>query len=262
MYKNIFQKAGLTPTQALILEYLYNKKEDKASTIAKVIKKSRAMVYKDLDEMANLKIIEKIDKPDKISIFRIGHPSHMEEFFDNREKEVKKDREQFLSYLPDMISSYNLINNKPGIRYYEGLVGINKALESITAKLKQDTEIISFTKVLSDKKIESLNQTLEKFVKKRIGKNVKTRVVALDTEEGNELQKNDLSNLRETRIAIHNNLPLDFAGGEILIYQDEIYSITGENDAYFAFVIENKNIAQMLKAFFEVEWSLLSPSNG
>ena len=42
------------------MAYLFDKKEDKASNIAKTIKKSRAIVYKDLDELTNLKIVEKV----------------------------------------------------------------------------------------------------------------------------------------------------------------------------------------------------------
>ena len=90
MYKLVFLKAGLTPTQAEILEYLYEKKEDKASIIAQKIKKSRAIVYKDLDEMISLNIVEKIEKPEQATIFRIGHPTQMEKFFDKKRKGIKK----------------------------------------------------------------------------------------------------------------------------------------------------------------------------
>ena len=262
MYKQIFQKAGLTPTQAEILEYLYIQKEDKASTIAQKIKKSRAIVYKDIEEMINLGIIEKIDKPNQATIFRIGHPAQMEKFFDKKEKEVKKDRELFNNYLPDMISSYNSLHSKPGVKYYEGLGGQIKALENAGSKLLPNTEIISFTKVLEERQaISELDEALVAFVKKRIRKNIKTRVIALDTPEAQKLKSADQSNLRETRLAIKTELPFDFPGGEIFIYGNEIYSVSLENGNFFALIIENKSIAYLLKALFESAWTLLPSSS-
>ena len=158
-----------------------------------------------------------------------------------------------------MVSSYNSIHNKPGVKYYEGLGGIIKALENVGDKLLKDTEIISFTKVLDRKyDIPELNVVLETFVKKRIRKNVKTRVIALNTIEAQNLQEDDKNNLRETRLTKKVESPFDFPGGEIFIYDDEIYSVSLENDQFFAFTIQNKSISYLLKAFFESEWLLLS----
>ena len=53
MFKNIFLKIGLTTTQAEIMNYLYEKKIDKASKIAKSLKKSRVIIYKDLEKLIN-----------------------------------------------------------------------------------------------------------------------------------------------------------------------------------------------------------------
>lgn len=258
MYKAIFQKAGLTPTQSSILEYLFEKKEDRASKIAKKIKKSRAIVYKDLEELVALKIIEKHDKANQVSIFRLGHPSYMEKFFDEREAKIKKDREMFNNYLPDMISSYNLMSNKPGVKYYEGFEGLIKTFDNLSKKIEPNSEILSFVKVLDDQNKDSkLKKSLENFVSQRVKKKVHTRVIAFDTEEGRKLKETDSSSFRETKLVSLENKSLDFNGGEIFIYKDEIYSITSHNKTFFVFIIENESISKMLKAFFEVQWKLL-----
>jgi len=165
MYKNVFLRAGLSPTQAEILDFLYEKKEAKASEIAIKIKKSRAIVYKDLDELASLKVIERIDGPSMISIFRIEHPSNMEKFFEIRENKLKKDKDLFNNYLPDLVSSYNLMSNKPGVRFYEGVEGVKKIFDDLLNKTKPDTEILSFAKVLENKKNTELNSVLDNFIK-------------------------------------------------------------------------------------------------
>ena len=261
MFKNIFQKAGLTPTQAEILDYLYEKEEDKASSIAKNIKKSRAIVYKDLDEMVKLLVVERIDRANQASVFKIGHPTNMEKFFDGQEDKIKKDRLLFNNYLPDMVSIYNLMSNKPGVKFYEGDEGIIKALEYMASRLKPDTEIVSFVKVLPERYLLKINEALGNFVKKRIKKNVKTRVIAFDTPEGEKLKADDNKNLRRTKLVNKKNLQFDFPGGEMFIYEDEVCSISIENGSFFAFIVQNKNIAYMFKAFFESTWSLLPPSD-
>jgi len=257
MYKKIFLKAGLSPTQAEILDYLYQKKEDKASEIAKKIKKSRAIVYKDLDELVVLNVVEKEDKPNKVSVFSIAHPYQMEKFFDNKENEIKKDRQLFNNYLPDMISAYNLMSSKPGVLYFEGKEGIKNALKHIMKNFKQDREITSFVKVLTPKYEKEINEAFNEYIKKRIELKVKTRVIALDTEEGRILKENDEKSYRKTLLAKTMKIPLDFQGGELFIYRNEVCAITMENDIHFAFIVQNKAIAQMLRAFFESEWSLL-----
>ncbi len=261
MFKNILQKAGLTPTQAMILEHLFEAKDAKASDIAHKIGKSRAIVYKDLDELCALKIVERSERRGQVAVFRLGHPSNMENYFEQAEKKLKKDRELFNNYLPDMVSAYNLMSNKPGVRFYEGEEGIIKLLEEVANNTKPNSEILSFTKVLEDEKALNLNEALKKFVKKRIRKNIKTRVIALDTEKGRTLKSEDSNNLRETRLVTEIKCPFDFPGGEIMIYEDEISFVSIGNGSFFAVNIKNGAIYQLLKTLFESEWLLLALSD-
>jgi DNA-binding MarR family transcriptional regulator len=175
MYKKIFLKAGLSPTQAEILDYLHEKKNDKASNIAKSIKKSRAIIYKDLEEMIKLNLIEKIEKPNKITTFQIQHPANIEKFFDKKENEVKKDRALFQNYLPDMISNYNLMSNKPGIRYYEGKDAIDiVAKDSLTAQ----TEIYSYLDTQTIMK--EIPDLANFYTKERFKKNITKKIIEPD----------------------------------------------------------------------------------
>ena len=68
MIKKVLQQVNLTPSQTEILEFLYQNKEARASTIAKQIKRSRAIVYKEIEELAKLQIIEKKEKPNHQSL--------------------------------------------------------------------------------------------------------------------------------------------------------------------------------------------------
>ncbi|MCK4540001.1 hypothetical protein KAU09_02500 [Candidatus Parcubacteria bacterium] len=260
MYKNLLKNAGLTSVQAEIYEFLLNNGKFKVSLIAKKTKRPRGVVYKGLDELHDLGLVEKNDKPNQVSFFKAEHPSKLENLFEIKEKNIQKNRHTFDDVLPDLISQFNLTGNKPGIKFYEGEKGIFKALKRISDKFQPDSEIISFVKVLPEKHEKNMKQAFADFVKKRTRKNVKTRVIAFNTEAGKNLKENDDKNLRETKLASAEDMPLDFPGGELFVYENKFCTITVENGMNFAFIIENKAISQLLKAFFELQWKLLSPS--
>jgi sugar-specific transcriptional regulator TrmB len=226
--------------------------------LAKRIKRPRGVVYKGLDELISLGLAEKLEVG-KITRFRADHPAKLETIFNEKEKNIAKEKQALLNSLPDLVSAFNLTQNKPGVRYYEGIEGVRQTLSHIANNFKADTEIISFVKVLTQEFGKELNEAFKDFIKKRNEMNVKTRVIAIDTSEGKLLKEGDKNTLRETRLISTKNLPLDFPGGEIFIYEDEICAVMLEKNTYFAFTVQNKSITQLLKAFFEAEWELLSP---
>ena len=258
MFKKILLQSGLTPSQAEILNFLYQNKEAKASVIAVKIKRSRAIVYKELEELENLGMVERTDKPNQVSIFRANHPSELQKLHEIRQKKLKKDKESLNNYLPDIVSSFNLTHNKPGVLYYEGKEGVNNALNHIIKGFRKDREIISFVKVLPEKHEKEVKVAFDDFIKKRIKMKIKTRVLAIKTPEGKKLQKNDEKSLRETRLVETSKSLLNFNGGEIFIYRNEICALTLKNNMHFAFIVQDENITQLFRAFFESEWRLAS----
>lgn len=256
MSKEILLKTGLTQVQAEIYDFLVRNGDFKASDIGKKIKRPRGVTYKGLDELLQMELVEKIENK-KITQFRAGHPSNLEKLISAKEKIFLQDKKSLILTIPSLISAFNINHNKPGVKYYENRDGVIEALDSIIENFKPDTEIISFVKVLPDKFEKELSDIFSRFIRKRIATNIKTRVISIDTPEGKYLKENDVKSLRETRLAQTKKLPLDFQGGEIFIYEDEIYSVMIEKNNFFAFSIQNKSISQLLRAFFEIEWELL-----
>jgi DNA-binding MarR family transcriptional regulator len=246
MFEHIFQKAGLTPTQAAILEYLYQKKEAKASQIAKKIRRSRAIVYKDLEELIAFRIVEKIDKQGQVSIFRANHPTYMEKLIEKKEDKIKKDRELFLDYLPDLISSYNLVNNKPGVKFYEGIEGIEYVLWD-TLKTREEIYTITDPKaVRSDQALAEVNQ---RYVEERNKKGIKKKLLAPISAK--DIFPEKKTDTREIRFLSDCNYRFCTA---IQIYNNKIsYQTITENNK-IGVIIEDKNIYQMHRIIFKNLW--------
>jgi DNA-binding transcriptional ArsR family regulator len=252
MFKKIFIKAGLSPTQAEILDYLYRNKEDRASEIARKIKKSRAIVYRDLDEMVDLKLIEKIDEPNKVTVFKIEHPSNIEKFFDKKEDQVHKDRALFKNYLPDMVSTYNLINNKPGVRYYEGKEGIEiVAKDSLTAK----GEIYSY--IDTETVLKEISDFANFYIEERLKKKITKKIIEPDKKFIRQyLLKNNEANfdekaLTQTKLLARNVFSMNTI---IQIYNNKISYINFSGKNIISIIIEDPHISDFHKKIFEFNW--------
>lgn len=268
MYEKTLIQAGLTETQAEVYDYLLGQKELKASDIAKNTKRPRGVVYKALDDLFLLGLVEKLENKG-IARFRAEHPSNLEKVLEKKENKAKKElevrnvrlnreKEGVINTLPELITQFNQVNNKPAFRYYDGAEGLIEALNYLAQKFKPDTEVISFVKVVSLEADKDSNQQFESYIAKRKNKNVRTRVISINDEEGELLKARDFSMLRETRLVEVDKIKLDFPGGEILIYGDDIVFVTSENNRQFAFTMQSKSLAQLLTAFFESEWALLA----
>ncbi len=243
MIKDMFLQIDLTPSQAEILEYLYQNREAKASEIARQIKRSRAIVYKEIEEMVKLGIAEKKQGPGSVSLFTAGHPSLLKKLLDNRESQLKKDRELLNNYLPDIISSYNLINNRPGIKMYEGVEGLKQIYDEIINEGKDFFLIRSAYEPVYKEKILPI---VDEFIKKRVKKNIAVTAITPTDVLANPAQ--DASWLMK-RFMVNKNM-YD-APVEIDIFGSKV-AILSFGDELIGTIIESKQIAQSLVQLFNL----------
>ena len=240
MFKKVLLQADLTPSQAEILEYLYQNKEAKASQIAKKIKRSRAIVYKEAEELTSFGLVEKKERPNQVTVFSAGHPSLLKKLLDNREAQLRKDKKLLNNYLPDMVASYNLINNRPGIRFYEGISGLREIYEEILSEGKNFHLIrTAYEPVYNDR----IAPIVEGFIRERIEKGMK--VAAIIPSDVVDPQK-DAGWLME-RFNISKEAYT--APVEIDIFGDKI-AILSFGEELIGVIIESKQIAQSLKQIF------------
>jgi len=241
MFKKVLLQADLTPSQAEILEYLYQNKEGKASQIAKKIKRSRAIVYKEMEEMAKLGIVEKKEKPNQVAVFSAGHPSLLKKLLDTREAQLKKDRELLNNYLPDIVSSYNLIHNRPGVRMYEGVEGLEQIYNEI---LNEGKDLFLIRSAYEPVYKEKILPIVNEFIKKRVKKNIAvtaitpTDTLADPTKDAGWLMK---------RFMVKEDM-YD-APVEIDIFGSKI-AILSFGDELIGMIIESKQIAKSLTQLF------------
>jgi sugar-specific transcriptional regulator TrmB len=249
MYTQLLINAGLTQIQAEALDWLIKNGESKAIDIAKNTTLARGVVYKALEELLGLKLVEKIETKNKVARFRAEHPSKIEEFFDEKERKIKKEKREFIESLPDIVSSYNLGSNKPGVKFFEGEDGIRLALFDT---LKSTTEIYTFADIKATN--ENLKEINDDYAKKRERLGIKKKIIVSDSIENRKFFESFNAEITQVKFIKKEYYP--FKTG-MQIYSNKVSYQTLEKENKIAVIIEDKNIFQMHKLFFEYMWETL-----
>jgi sugar-specific transcriptional regulator TrmB len=244
-------QAGLTPTQAEILGFLLSVDALKAKEIVSALKKPRGVIYKGLDELFALGLVEKLEKPGTVARFRAEHPSKLEAMFEAKEKTAQRERQNFLANLPELTSHYNLSHHKPGMHFYEGEAGLRQTLDDT---LRSKTEILLFLdqntiqseKIFSDISQEYKNMRLRAQIHQRI-------IIASEKPLHVPSQGEEYENLTQIRYLGPGISPFK---SSIKIYDNKIAYQAFENGQAMAVLIEDRNIYDMNKTMFEFLWQL------
>lgn len=249
MLIDLLKNAGFSQLQAEVLQYLIEKGENKANVIAKAIQRPRGVVYRALDDMVALGLAEKLEKVGQVTRFRADHPSKIETIFEQRENEAQKQRQFFQETLPNLISSYNLAANKPGVRFFEGDEGIKTALyDTLTSR----TEIYTYADIQAIE--ENLKEINAEYAKKRERQGVKKKIIVPNTEKNQKFFQG--FNQETTEIKFIKKEYYPFYSG-MQIYDNKISYQTLEKANKIAVIIDDRNIYQMHKLFFEYMWETL-----
>ena len=172
------------------------------------------------------------ENPDKVIIFL------------NKIKQGEKRLEQAYNLLPELFSIYN-VEEKPKVKYYEGIERIKEAFEdTLTAKV----EIVGYA--VGTDAFEAVGEEyLRDYFKRRVIKNIKVRVIAPDDPDTLKVTAKDKEELRESYV-----VPKDkfYFTTETNIYNNKVLIMSWKEK--FAVMIESKEIADAQKKVFELAW--------
>lgn len=244
-------QAGLTPTQAEILGFLLAQNELKAKEIVSALKKPRGVIYKGLDELVALELVEKREKPGTVARFRAEHPSKLEELFEAKEKQAQSQRKNFLANLPELTSHYNLAHHKPGVHFYEGEAGLRQTLNDT---LRSQTELLLFIDKSGIGDEKTFTNLTNEYKERRLKAGIRQRIIYADDKP---LHEPSLGSLYEdlTEIRYIGESPAPFKSS-VKIYDNKLSYQVIEGEQTIAVLIEDKNIYEMNKAWFEYLWQV------
>ena len=222
---------GIEARELDIYKHLLSLKRATVLELARVASERRSNLYRILDSLIQKRLVSEIFEG-KRHYYIAESPQVLKSY-------VNKQKEKVNMLLPELEAIEKEALERPKIKYYEGKAGIQNLYDEL---LEEKEEILAFAwpeKLLT--KIEAHHE----FVKKRIKLGIPARVIYPDTLTA----RRRVTGLREVRFSKH--LPsfdatYMIAGNKVVMFSHKRW-ITGV-------LIENKELAQGLRAFFDALW--------
>jgi len=251
MYEQHLVQAGLSPEQAEIYEILAKNGQLSAGNINQKTPIKRGLVYKILEQLIGLDLIEKEEDPGKVAIFKAKHPLKLKDLAQKREQQAKDAQLALDGVLPSIISDFNLVSDKPGIQFYEGFTGIKTvADDSLTAK----SEIYSY---IDNEAVNKYTPKInEGYIEKRTKLGLKKKMITFDNDYIRK--RADSFNRELTDIHLIATKIKSFST-VMQIYDNKVSYITLDENKKIGIIIVDEHIAQMHKALFEYMWQSSLP---
>ncbi|NQT50207.1 hypothetical protein HQ571_05920 [Candidatus Kuenenbacteria bacterium] len=214
-----------------------------SATIQELAEKSkvkRTSIYNFLEEIKDLGLVTEVKEGRKLLLVAENPEIVL--------KRAQRRLELVQAELPEFLSIYNSPANKPKVRFYQGIDGLQKAYSDYAV---QDGKIYAFTD------FEKMFETLpEDFLwaagpKARIKSNTFFYSIGKDGPRGRMVQSKDKEELRQTKLV----KDIKFET-EINIYSNKI-SLISFKKPYAAVIIEDQAIAQTMKSIWQLVWNTL-----
>jgi len=238
---------GFDPSEAEIYVILQQNGELDVPAVLQKTNMSRASVYDSLNFLYSKDLIE-YRKDGRRAFYKPAHPNQLFGLLEQKKREsalLNKEMEQSIS---DLTGMYNLSQNKPGVRFFEGKEGFREALyDSLNAQetIRTFVDLDAVAKYVEDINVE--------YVKKRQKQEKSKKLLILDTPSSRAYLKRQGPDQTDARFLPKNMNP--FRTG-MQIYDNKISYFTLRKDNIMAVIIDDPDIYQMHKSIFDFLWNL------
>jgi sugar-specific transcriptional regulator TrmB len=245
-YLESLTKLGLTPDQAKIYEVLVVVTILPARLIAKQSGVGRELTYIVLSQLEILGLVEKSTQG-KITLFRALHPRNIKKIVEEKRESVLSAEQAYQEIITKMVGDFNISHNKPFIRFYEGLEGLQKTYDHIIRHAKT----VRVMRSLYDYENEEIRSMVTDQIKKQSQKGIKSYVL---TPQLPHMKIDKLTYNSEKNI-IRKLVPKDkfILPAQVMIYNNTV-SITSMNKEIVTTIIENEDIAKTFLTVFNYIW--------
>lgn len=165
-----------------------------------------------------------------------------------KQRRLRRQEIELEENLDKLKSVYQISEVRPKIRSFKGNEGLISVWKDI---LSTRGEILLWTNQQTENQFFG-TENHNKFIKERLAKKLKIRVLATDSQEARELQNSDASTLRQTKILP----PKNNLSAEIYIYDNKIAMIDYNKDV-IGLIIESLPISSSNREIFETMWEAI-----
>ncbi len=246
-YINILEDLGLSKEQAIVYQTLLEHGFMKAGSIPRYAKIKRSLVYKVLEQLIRLGLVQKHGGDNAVARYSPLSPEKLRTFIETEKEKVQKKEEEFESIYGNLKSQFNLLSGKPSVQYFEGKEDVAKMIEDTIAS----GEII-YTYADAEAVMKYIPEINDDHVKKRMELGIEKHILLADNKLARQLKKKNIKNpLTKIRIIDKEYIPFE---GITEIYENKVSYITISEYGISGILIEDKQINKMHKFVFEALW--------
>ena len=245
--QSLLQEFGLSPNESSIYETLVREGELGVASISRHSGIHRRNVYDALQRLLEKGLVYEILEQ-KFSSYQAVSPEKLMELLDEK-------RTRLESFLPDLLKLYHKSPVKESVLIYRGAEGLKNYMRDIIRQ-GSDYYSIGAKGIWADPRLATL---LPSFLKEAQKKKIEFRILydPIVQQHGERVLKLIPANYRFLPEHCRTPASLGIFGDTTVVLSD--HSVGKMNDEICFTVITNSQLADSLRAWFSLLWSLSSP---
>lgn len=247
MLEITLEKLGLSEKEAKVYLAALELGVAAVQKIAEKAKINRPTAYVILESLTKKGLVTTYMEGKK-TLFTAEPPERLKLLLEKMEDDVRSKKAELTETMPQLKAIFNLAGNKPKVKFYEGIDGINALNREDVVRTPANSTSYAFNNL--DYLFHIMPNKVGKDVDIRIKKKTAIKVI-YTRKEGPLEDASDPAKLREARFVPREIFPFDATisinpGKEVYIYNYE-GSVCG-------LLIEDPGIANAMKAIWNLAW--------
>ncbi len=238
------EKLGLNQKEISMYRLLLDNTGLTASQIAQKSGESRTNTYMVMESLQSIQLVDE-DNTQPIKRYSAADPRNLQNILVAKQQELRQTQASLSSLLPQLESTYNLGQHKPGVVHQEGLDGFRSLLDDM-AKAKDKTVWLWASS--KPYKGTEMRPVLDKGIQKRRARGIKTN--AIYPEQGREWGVQAVADTQNFEIRFWGEEP---TLGEIVLYDNKV-AFTVYEPALVVTIVTNDILAMTFGAIFRQIW--------
>lgn len=228
-------------------------KEQEAKVYLACLKLGQSVVSQ-ISEEANIQrtfaydILVSLYKQGMVSLVEVNGKKNYSAVSIEQFKNIQLEKyKKFEALIPELKSLEKTTGNRPKVRFFEGIEGIQDALED-TLDQPDGSEILAYA--TAEGYYASDTRYTNSYIKRRTQKKIFSKCIAPDNQTNREFALQDKEHNRQTLLVPYQMFPFS---NEIDIYGNKV-AIMSLQEELLAIIIESESVANTQRAIFELAW--------
>src|SRR3989338_3412432 len=241
MLKEQLEKIGLADKEAKVFLASLELGSSAVQEIAKKAGINRATTYVIIEKLMKKGLMSSVEKGKK-TYFQTEDPKRLLKLLEEQEDGLRRKEEEFKKYLPELETLFNIAEEKPKVRFFEGKEGLIAIREDYFKAKNKD--VLGFFAKDEERNIFSEQERLKAF-NERVKRGIKFKLLYSDIEKDKSKREST-----SERFLPKNKFPLS---SSFIIYDNKA-AVVSMKGKLIGVIIESKEIVNTFKSIFELAW--------